>query len=211
MTHSSLKQQPTLTGSRAFTLIELLVVVAVIALLIGLLLPALANARIAARTIASQSSLRQIGIAYESYAGDFDNRFISSYDYATGTSARYNAFIALDEYLDGNKQIWISPAAIGETAVLNDDGTVRQTALDNALGSQVAKADPNDSSLLLRDSGGNIVHGGNAPNEIYAYNQDFISDYFVNDTPLVPNANSAIVGNGRDTFTPDGRLIRRGE
>ncbi|MEM1165759.1 MAG: prepilin-type N-terminal cleavage/methylation domain-containing protein [Planctomycetota bacterium] len=64
---------PCRRSDAGFTLIELLVVVAVIALLIGLLLPALSSARRAAGLVGSLSNLRQITIAATSYATDNDS------------------------------------------------------------------------------------------------------------------------------------------
>jgi prepilin-type N-terminal cleavage/methylation domain-containing protein len=58
----------------AFTLIELLAVVAILALLVSLLLPALGQAREAGRRAACLNNLREISVSILTYAGHYDGR-----------------------------------------------------------------------------------------------------------------------------------------
>ncbi|QDU70626.1 prepilin-type N-terminal cleavage/methylation domain-containing protein [Mucisphaera calidilacus] len=64
---------------KGFTLIELLVVISIIALLIGILLPALGAARETARAIQCSSGERQMGVAFYVYAEDYDQYWPSGY------------------------------------------------------------------------------------------------------------------------------------
>ena len=79
MTHTPNRTSSCRPAASGFTIVELIVVLGIVALLMGLLLPALASMRAASRQTAEAASARQLFIAYTNYSTVWDDAVLPGY------------------------------------------------------------------------------------------------------------------------------------
>ncbi|MEZ6125170.1 MAG: DUF1559 domain-containing protein [Planctomycetaceae bacterium] len=135
---------------KAFTLIELLVVIAIIAILIALLLPAVQQAREAARRTQCKNNLKQLGLAMHNYHDvyqTFPPGFVNTQKCAVAVSSdRWGTCTFLLPYID--------QAPLYNT--LNPDGGCNMPAANAAIGGGTPLQDPYPAFICPSDTGANV-------------------------------------------------------
>lgn len=166
---------------KAFTLIELLVVITVVAILAGLLLPALARAKGKSQQTSCLSNLHQIGLGFSMYLNDWQDRFPDRRDLKTSLgwmpwstwppSDPRGGWLpnVISDYVPGDR-LWLCPTIV--SAPMQNLPQCTQLSRTNDPNSRVSywlwRFDRRDDPVPLDDFWGKTV--SHAVTDLYAAN-----------------------------------------